>query len=148
MRRLFEDRNEHMLTLCLRVPPSSGFLVYYIHSPVVVIDRFIGDEDDIHAPEWLRTQRLERRFWQQRSLMLDLLLYFAADLPENRQLHSSVENWCKAVSVSTLLDLQDIVITDHASKGSCIRYDNFYPLPCARQLPLSLQYPQPQATFI
>ena len=113
VRRLFEDRNEHTLTLCLRVPPSSGFLAYYIHSPVVAIDRFIGDEDDIHAPEWLQSQRLERRFWQQRSLMLDLLLYFATDLPENRRLHSSVENWCKAVSVSTLLHLQVIVITYH-----------------------------------
>ena len=107
MRRLFEDRSEFTLTLCLRVPASSGFLAYYVHCPTVIIDRFIGDEDDEDTPEWLRSQRLERRFWQQRSLMLDLLLYFAADLPENRQLHSSVENWCKAVSVSTLLHLQD-----------------------------------------
>ncbi len=43
------------------------------------------------APEWLQSGRLERRFWQQRSVMLDLLLYFAADLPENRPLHSRVE---------------------------------------------------------
>lgn len=103
MRRLFEDRNEYTLNLCLRVPPSSGFLAYYIPSPVVVIDRFIGEKDDDYAPEWLQSQRLERRFWQQRSLMLDLLLYFVADLPENDRIYPSVENWCRAVSVSNLL---------------------------------------------
>ncbi len=103
MRRLFEDRIEHTLTLCLRVPPSSGFWAYYIHSPVVVIDKFMGESNDIDAPEWLQCQRLQRKFWQQRSLMLDLLLYFAADLAENRQIYPSVENWCRAVSVGNLL---------------------------------------------
>ena len=103
VRRLFEDHNEHTLTLRLRVPPSSGFWAYYIHSPVVVIDRFIGESSSVDAPEWLQCQRLQRKFWQQRSLMLDLLLYFAADLAENHQIHPSVENWCRRVSVSDLL---------------------------------------------
>ncbi|KJA14961.1 hypothetical protein HYPSUDRAFT_149721, partial [Hypholoma sublateritium FD-334 SS-4] len=100
VRGLFEDRNEFSLTLRLRVPPSSGFLKYYIHSPIVVIDKFIGEEDDVHAPEWVQSKRLERRFWQQRSLMLDFLLYFVVDLPENSRLCSSVETWCKAVPAS------------------------------------------------
>ncbi len=103
MRRLYEDHKEFALTLRLRVPPSSGFLAYYIPSPIVVIDKYIGEEDDVYAPEWLQSQRLERRFWQQRSLMLDLLLYFAFDLPENHRVRPSVEKWCRAVSVSHLL---------------------------------------------
>ena len=148
MRRLYEDRNEYTLTLRLRVPPSSGFLAYYIHSPVVVIDRFIGEDDDVHAPEWIQSRRLERRFWQQRSVMLDLLLYFAADLPENHELNSRVETWCKAVSVSNVLHSRALAIAYHAAKGSCVWYIDFGPLPGSQQLPLSPKYPQPQATFI
>ncbi|KJA15032.1 hypothetical protein HYPSUDRAFT_59039 [Hypholoma sublateritium FD-334 SS-4] len=98
----FEDRSEFVLTLRLLVPASSGFWAYYVPSPIIVIDRFIGNEDDDHAPEWVQCQRLERRFWQQRSLMLDLLLYFAADLPENSLLCSKVETWCKTVSCEAL----------------------------------------------
>ncbi len=99
----------------------------------MVIDRFIGEDNDVYAPEWLQSQRL-------RSLMLDLLLYFAADLLENHQLYSGIENWCKAVSVSSFLHLRGVVITYHLGKCSCIWYNNSYPLPCARQLPLSLRY--------
>ncbi len=102
MRRLFEDYNEFSLTLRLRVPASSGFSAYYVCSPIIVIDKFIGDEEDDHAPEWVQSRRLERRFWQQRSLMLDLALYFAANLPENSLLCSKIEAWCKSFSVSNL----------------------------------------------
>jgi hypothetical protein len=35
--------------------------------------------------------------------MLDLMLYFVADLPENAGLSSKVEAWCKAISVSNLI---------------------------------------------
>jgi len=55
--------------------------VYYRHSPIVVIDEYTGEEDDAHAPEWLRAHRLE------------------SDLPENARLSSKVEAWCKAISV-------------------------------------------------
>jgi hypothetical protein len=81
----------------------------------VVIDEYTGEEDDAHAPEWLRAHRLERKFWQQRSLMLDLMLYFVADLPENARLFSKVETWCKAISVSNLYMLGR-VITYHPSQ--------------------------------
>ncbi len=86
-----ENDEEFVLALCLRVPPSSGFLAYYIHSPVVVIDKFIGEEGDVNAPQWVQSRRLEYKFWQQRSLMLDLLLYFAADMAEDDRLRSKVE---------------------------------------------------------
>lgn len=102
MRKLVEDDNEFVLTLRLRVPPSSGFLAYYIHSPIVVIDKFIGEEGDVNAPQWLQSRRLEYKFWQQRSMMLDFLLHFTADMPEGTRLRSKVETWCRAVSVSKL----------------------------------------------
>ena len=108
---LFHSK-EFKLTLCLHVPPSAGFLVYYRHSPVVVIDEYTGEEE-AHAPEWLRAHQLERKFWQQRSLMLDLMLYFVADLPGNARLASKVEAWCKAISVSNLYTL-DRVITNQS----------------------------------
>jgi len=76
--------------------------VYYKHSPVVVINEYTGEED-AHAPEWLREHQLEHKFWQPRSLMLDLMLYFVADLPGNARLSSKVEAWCKAISVSNLI---------------------------------------------
>ena len=105
------DPKEFKLTLRLCVPPSSGFLVYYRHSPIVVIDEYTGEEDDADAPEWLRAHpsRLEHKFWQQRSLMLDLMLYFVADLPENARLSSKVEAWCKAISVSNLYVLDSVI---------------------------------------
>ena len=136
------------LTLGLCVPPSSGFLVYYRHSPIVVIDEYTGEEDDAHAPEWLRAHRPERKFWQQRSLMLDLILYFVADLvPENARLYSKVETWCKAISVSNLYVL-DGVITHNPVKGSCVWYDNLYPSVGGCQARLSIQYAWTQAAGI
>ena len=146
MRELFHPK-KFKLTLCLRVPPSSGFLVYYRHSPIVVIDEYTGEEDDAHAPEWLQAHRLELKFWQQRSLMLDLMLYFVADLPENARLSSKVETWCKAISVSNLHVL-DGVITYHPVKGACIWYDNLYPSTGGFQARLSIQYAWTQAAGI
>ena len=136
------------LTLGLCVPPSSGFLVYYRHSPIVVIDEYAGEEDDAHAPEWLRAHRPEHKFWQQRSLMLDLILYFVADLvPENARLYSKVETWCKAISVSNLYVL-DGVITHNPVKGSCVWYDSLYPSVGGCQARLSIQYAWTQAAGI
>ena len=140
MRELFHSK-EFKLTLCLCVPPSSGFLVYYRHSPVVVIDEYTGEEEDAHAPEWLRAHQLERKFWQPRSLMLDLMLYFVADLPGNARLSSKVEAWCKAILVSNLYIL-DRVITYHPVKGSCMWYDNLYPSTSGCQACLFIQHAQ------
>lgn len=94
--------SKFLLTLCLRVPASSGFLVYWQRSPVVVIDRYTGEFDDARAPAWLQAQQPEYRFWQPRSLMLDLILYFVANVnaSENAGLASEVDSWCKALSVS------------------------------------------------
>ena len=146
MRGLFHSK-EFKLTLCLRVPPSSGFLVYYGHSPVVVIDEYTGEEEEAHAPEWLRAHQLERKFWQQRSLMLDLMLYFVAELPGNAKLSSKVEAWCRAISVSNLYIL-DRVITYHPVKGSCIWYDNLYPSTSGCQARLFIQHTWTQAAGI
>jgi hypothetical protein len=138
------------LTLCLRVPPSSGFLMYYRHSPIVVIDKYTGEEDDALAPEWLRAHRPERKFWQQRSLMLDLILYFVADLLENARLSSKVKTWCKAISVSNLytIALIDGVTTYHQVEDSRIWYDDFCPSKSGFQARLSIQYAWTQAAGI
>ena len=140
MQGLF-DSKEFKLTLHLCVPPSSGFLVYYRHSPIVVIDEYTGEEEDAHAPEWLRAHQLERKFWQPRSLMLDLMLYFVADLPGNARLSLKVEAWCKAISVSNLYIL-DRVITYHPVKGSCMWYDNLYLSTSGCQACLFIQHAQ------
>ena len=145
MQGLF-DPKEFKLTLRLCVPPSSGFLVYYRHSPIVVIDEYTGEEDDADAPEWLRSHQLERKFWQQRSVMLDLMLYFVADLPENARLSSKVKAWCKAISVSNLYVLNGAIT--YPVKGSCIWYDNLYPSTGGCQARLSIQYTWTQAAGI
>ena len=44
-----------MLTLCVRVPPTTSFLMYYWHSPTMVIDQYTRDSHDKHSPQWLET---------------------------------------------------------------------------------------------
>jgi hypothetical protein len=91
-----------MLTLRVRVPPTTGFLMYYWHSPTVVIDQYTGDSPHELSPEWLKTVQKECRFWQSRTLMLEMMLYFARNIPHNSRVLTRVSSWCSAMSVSNI----------------------------------------------
>lgn len=95
--------DEFTLTLRVCVPPTSWFLMYYWHSPIVVIDQYTGYSDDKHAPEWLETTQTERRFWQCRTVMLEMMLYFVRNIPHNSRVRRRVTIWCRAMSVSNII---------------------------------------------
>lgn len=98
-----QDTEEFTLTLCVRVPPTTGFLMHYWHSPTVVIDQYMGDSRDEHSPQWLETVQTERRFWQSRTLMLEMMLYFVRNIPHNSRVSTRVMFWCSAMSVGNIL---------------------------------------------
>jgi len=97
-----QDRNKFTLTLRVCIPPTTGFLMYYWHSPTVVIDQYLGDYQDELSPEWLQTVQTERRFWQNRTLMLEMMLYFVRNIPHNSGVSTGVTSWCGAMSVSNI----------------------------------------------
>jgi len=94
--------NKFTLTLRVSVPPTTGFLMYYWHSPTVVIDQYSGDYRDELSPEWLETVQTECRFWQNRTLMLEMMLYFVRNIPHNSGVSRRVTSWCGAMSVSNI----------------------------------------------
>ncbi|KIJ95722.1 hypothetical protein K443DRAFT_320540 [Laccaria amethystina LaAM-08-1] len=99
--------DEFTLTLRVRVPPTTCFLMHYWQSPTVVIDQHTADSRDKLSPEWLETVRTERRFWQSRTVMLEMMLYFARNIPQNSRASKRVNSWCRAMSTtasSLLLD--------------------------------------------
>jgi len=97
-----QDPKKFTLTLRVCVPPTTGFLMYYWHSPTVVIDQYWGDYHDKLSPEWLETVQTERRFWQNRTLMLEMMLYFVRNIPHNSGVSKRVTSWCRAMSVSNI----------------------------------------------
>jgi hypothetical protein len=101
----FQEPDEFTLTLRVRVPPTTGFLMHYWHSPTVVIDQYIGDSCDRLSPQWLKTVQVEHRFWQSRILMLEMMLYFVGNIPHNSRASTRVRSWCRAMSVSGLASL-------------------------------------------
>ncbi|KAF8951654.1 hypothetical protein BDZ97DRAFT_1931961 [Flammula alnicola] len=96
------DPTEFTLTLRVRVPPTAGFLMYYWQSPTVIIDQYRGNPCDSPSPEWLVTVQTERRFWQSRVLMLEMMLYFVRNIPHNARVSKKVWSWCRAMSVSNI----------------------------------------------
>ncbi|KDR65756.1 hypothetical protein GALMADRAFT_148408 [Galerina marginata CBS 339.88] len=94
-----DDPSEFTLTLRVRVPPTAGFLMYYWQSPTVVIDEYKRDPGDNPSPEWLVNVQTERRFWQNRILMLEMMLYFVRNIPHNVRVSKKVTSWCRAMSM-------------------------------------------------
>ncbi|KAF9476932.1 hypothetical protein BDN70DRAFT_896939 [Pholiota conissans] len=93
-----ENSSEFTLMLRVRVPPTTNYLMHYWQSPGVVIDKYEGDLRDKHAPDWLKTVQTERRFWQCRTLMLEMMLYFVRNIPHNSRVSRRVSSWCGAMS--------------------------------------------------
>lgn len=89
--------------LHLRVPPTTVVLMHYWLSPNVVIDQYEGDPHDELSPQWLETVQTECRFWQSRTIMLSMMLHFAATIPHNARVSRRVAEWCSAMMVSVIL---------------------------------------------
>ena len=106
-----QDHDEFTLTLRLCVPPTTSFLMYYWQSPTVVIDQYTGEISDKFSPGWLETSQKERRFWQSRTLMLEMMLNFVRYIPLNSKVSTRVRSWCRAMSVSTFSKLGEEPLT-------------------------------------
>lgn len=98
----FQDLPTYTLNLRISLPPTSGFLIYFWKSQSVVISTFTGEPEDKTAPDWLQLVAPERKFWQRRSLMVDMMLYFS-ELPQNARVSDRVKDWCRALSVCYLM---------------------------------------------
>ena len=98
-----QDPDKFTLTLCVRVPPTTSFLMYYWQSPTLVIDQYTGVAHDKLSPEWLKTVQTECQFWQSHTLMLEMMLYFVQKIPHNSKVSTRVRSWCSAMSVSNIL---------------------------------------------
>ena len=103
--------DEFTLTLHVRVPPTTGFLMHYWQSPTVVIDQYTGDSHNRLSPQWLKTVQTECKFWQSRTLMLEMMLYFVRSIPHNSRVSTRVRSWCSAMSVSNLLWAGRVTLT-------------------------------------
>lgn len=77
--------------------------MHYWQSPTVIIDRYTGELHNQLHPEWLRTVQTECRFWQNRTLMLDMMGYFASNIADNFSVSRRALSWCSAMSVSIIL---------------------------------------------
>jgi len=93
--------------------------MYYWHSPTVVIDQYTGDPGDKHSPRWLETVQAEHRFWQRRTLMLEMMLYFVRSIPHNARVSTRVMSWCSAMSVSNILQIVRVT-TYEAFEDTCM----------------------------
>lgn len=91
------------LTLRVRVPQTTSFLMHYWHSPIIIVDQYIEDSCSKPSPRWLKTIRAEVHFWQSRILMLEMMLYFIQTIPLNSRVSRRVVSWCRAMSVSQIL---------------------------------------------
>ncbi|KJA12629.1 hypothetical protein HYPSUDRAFT_152316, partial [Hypholoma sublateritium FD-334 SS-4] len=102
---ILQTRDEFTLTLRIRVPPTTAYLMHYWQSPTIIIDQYTRDPQDQHSPEWLKTVQTECRFWQSRTLMLEIIRYFAENVPHNARVSKRAKSWCNAMStpVSNLL---------------------------------------------
>ena len=85
--------------------------MHYWHSPTVVIDQYMGDSHNQLSPQWLNTVRTECKFWQSRTLMLEMMLYFVRNIPHNSRVSTRVTSWCSAMSVSNLLWAGRVTLT-------------------------------------
>lgn len=74
--------------------------MHYWHSPTIVIDEYIGDPHGELSPEWLETVQPECRFWQSRTVMLEMMLYFVQTIPHNSSVLKRVADWCSAMTVN------------------------------------------------
>ena len=140
--------DEFTLTLHLRIPPTSGFLMFYWHSPVVVIDKYTGNAQDTVAPDWLQTVQIERRFWQRRALMLKMLIHFVHNIPQKERVMSRVACWCRAMSVSNIISTESIHTIDGPIIDTCIWPVDLYPSRALRQSHLATQYASIQASHV
>ncbi|KAF9470885.1 hypothetical protein BDN70DRAFT_901765 [Pholiota conissans] len=100
-----QNTKEFTLTLRVRIPPTTNYLMHYWQSPTVIIDKYTWNSHGSHSPDWLQTVQTERWFWQSRILMLEMMLYFARNIHHNSRVARRVSSWCSAMStpVSGLL---------------------------------------------
>ena len=136
-----QDPEKFTLTLCVCVPPTTGFLMHYWHSPTIVIDQYMGDSCDRLSPQWLKTVQTERRFWQSRTLMLEMMLYFVRNAPHNSRVSMRVRSWCSAMSVSRILWAGRVTLTLCILEDTCMV--SYLSLAF-----LTMQYTSPQTTGI
>ncbi|KAF9470043.1 hypothetical protein BDN70DRAFT_902429 [Pholiota conissans] len=88
-----------ILTLRIRVPPTTVYLLHYWQSPAVIVDQYLGGLDDKQSPNWLRTVDSECHFWQDRTVMLEMMRYFARKIVHNSRVSRRAQDWCSAMSI-------------------------------------------------
>lgn len=78
--------------------------MHYWHSPTIIIDQYT-EEYCVKPllPGWLKSVQTELHFWQNRVLMLEMMLYFVRNIPDNSLVLKHVTSWCYAMSVSCTL---------------------------------------------
>jgi len=90
------------MTLSCRNLEEQWQVLYYWQSPTVVIDQYTADSHDKLSLEWLVTVQTEHRFWQSHTLMLEMMLYFTRNIPQNSRVSKQVNSWCSTMSVSNI----------------------------------------------
>lgn len=100
---VFQNHDEFTLTLRVRVPPTTTYLMHYWQSPTMIIDQYAGAPQGQLSPGWLKTVHTECRFWQSRTLMLEIILYSARNISHNSRVSKRALSWCSAMSVSNIL---------------------------------------------
>ncbi|EDR11390.1 uncharacterized protein LACBIDRAFT_323939 [Laccaria bicolor S238N-H82] len=98
----FQDPPTYTLYMNIRLPPSSGFLIYYWTSPHVILDTYIGENTDLEAPDWVNLISSPRAFWQPRSHMIEVVAELSTT-PNNEKLSAKILAWSTAVSRSSRL---------------------------------------------
>ena len=97
----FVEETKFFLRLQVELPSTAGFSNIFRMSPTVVLATFQGSRDEVGAPDWLDLASVERVFWQQRTLMLEVLST-SARLEFNAAVRDEIYDWTRCVSVSFL----------------------------------------------
>ena len=84
------------------MPPATPGL-FFQSSPRAILDRFVGPNDAIHAPEWAQWEEISLEFQQPKRTFAALFMHFAASddnqrivraiIPESRALYFSDLNF-------------------------------------------------------
>lgn len=85
IKKLFDQPDIHLLYITAQVPSSSPALLFLRSSPRALLERFVGSNNAIHAPEWTRWETSSLEFQQPKRTFAALFVRFA-ELDENQSI--------------------------------------------------------------
>ncbi|KZP08493.1 hypothetical protein FIBSPDRAFT_964742 [Athelia psychrophila] len=100
---MFEDPQTSTLYLSARLPKGSKVYGLIVHSPRIIVDKFVGYPSDHAAPEWTRRTHPTLEFQQPRAAFADIFLRLAINKHNRGEpgLPFRMREWVKSALIQT-----------------------------------------------